>query len=105
MAGAIARRAAEIRATVPDLELAIDVVAEDTRSSAGLIDQRGDDANQCRLAGTIRPEQREEIALLDIQIHARERLHPVAVHLGQAADCQCLHGSGPERRAHARAAR
>ena len=37
------------------------------------------------------PEQREEIALLDVQVDALQRLHAVLVGLRQAADRERMH--------------
>ena len=67
------------------LELAVDVVAEHLDVAARLVDERGDDADDGRLAGAVRPEQREEIALLDFEIDALERLDAVFVDLGELA--------------------
>ena len=61
----------------------VDVVAEDLDLAAGLVDQRGDDADRGGLAGAVRPQQREEIALLHVQIDALEGLDAVLVGLGE----------------------
>ena len=66
-------------------EFAIDVVAEYLDVAAGLVDQGGHDADRRRLAGAIGAEQREEVALLDGQIDALERLDAVLVSLGELA--------------------
>jgi hypothetical protein len=50
------------------LELAIDIVTEHLDDAAGLVDQRGDDADGRGLAGAVRPQQGEEIALVDLEI-------------------------------------
>ena len=42
-----------------------------------LLDERGDDADRRGLAGAVRAEQREEIALLDVEVDAPERVHAV----------------------------
>ena len=74
------------------LELPIDVVAEHVGRAGALVDERGDDADERRLAGAVGSEQREEIALLDIEIDAFERLDTVLVGLGETANRQCIHG-------------
>ena len=65
------------------VELAVDVVAEDGDAAAALLDERHDDADGRRLAGAVRPEQREEIALGDVEVDAAQRLHAIRVGLGQ----------------------
>ena len=64
-----------------DRQLPVDVVAEHLDLAAGLVDQRGDDADRRGLARAVRPQQREEIALLDRQVDALERLDAVLVGL------------------------
>ena len=66
-------------------ELAVDVVAEHLDVAARLRDERGDDPDDGRLAGAVRPEQGEEIALVDLQIDALERLDAVFIYLGELA--------------------
>ena len=61
--------------------------------AAGLVDQRGDDADDGGLAGAVRPEQGEEIAFVDIQVDALERLDAVFVDLGELAKDEGLHKS------------
>src|SRR5437870_1171422 len=73
------------------LGLAVDVVAEDARFPAGLVDQRGDDADEGRLPGPVGTEQREEVAALDLEVDAAQRLHAVAVGLGQSPYRKCIH--------------
>ncbi len=75
------------------LELAIHVVAEDLDDAAGLVDQRGDDADDGGLAGAVRTEQREKIALRDLEIDAFERLDAVLVDLGELAKDEGVHRS------------
>ena len=69
-----------------------------TRASpGGLVDERGDDADQRGLAGAVGAEQREEIALLDVEVDALQRLDAVLVGLGESAYRECIHrrkGSG-----------
>ena len=56
-----------------------------------LVDQRGDDADERGLAGAVRPEQREEIALLDVEVDAFQGLHAILVGLDEAADGERIH--------------
>src|SRR6202162_2429747 len=67
--------------------------AEATGAAAALVDQRGDDADQRSLAGAVRTQQREEIALLDVQIDAAQRVHAILIGLRQSAGRQGKHGS------------
>ena len=63
-----------------------------TRASpAALVHQRGDDADQRGLARAVGAEQREEIALLDVEVDALQRLHAVLVDLGESAYRECIH--------------
>ncbi len=66
-------------------------MAEDGCLAGGLVDERGHDADQGGLAGAVGPEQREEIAHLDIQIDALQRLDAVLIGLGEAANRECIH--------------
>ena len=52
-----------------------DIVAEDPRRAAIGAGQPGQDRDQRRLAGAVRAEQAEELALPDDEVDARERLH------------------------------
>ena len=72
---------------------AVDVVAEHLDRAAGLVDERGDDADERGLAGAVRTQQREEIALLDLEIDTFERLDAVFVDLGELAKDEGLHRS------------
>ena len=74
-------------------ELAVEVVAEYLDGAAGLVDERGDDADEGRLAGAVRTQEREEIALLDLEIDAFERLDAVFVDLGELAEDEGVHRS------------
>jgi hypothetical protein len=74
-------------------QLAVDVVAEDFDGAAGLVDQRGDDADGGGLAGAVRSEQREEIALGDLEVDGFERFDAVFVSLGELAKDEGLHRS------------
>ena len=56
------------------VERAVDVVAEYRDLAAALGDERHDDADGGGLAGAVRPEQREEVALLDVEVDAAQRL-------------------------------
>ena len=78
-------------ATLGLLELPVDVITEDAGLAAGFAHQRGHDADQRRLAGTVRPEEREEIPFLDGEIDALQGLYAVAVGFGQALDGKRVH--------------
>src|SRR5262249_3115357 len=73
------------------LELALDVVAEHAHLTRGLAHERGNDADQRGLARAVRPEQREEIALLDVEVDAFQRLHTILIGLDEPADGQGIH--------------
>ena len=45
-----------------------------------------DDADQRRLAGAVRAEQREDLALVDVEVDRLQRLHARRIGLAQAAD-------------------
>src|SRR6185437_1577044 len=79
-------------ASLGSLQLPIDIVPKNASGTAGLIDEGGDDTDERRFTGAVGAEKREEIALLDIEVHALERLYPVFVGLGQSANRQCIHG-------------
>ena len=53
--------------------------------AAGLVDQRGGDADGRGLAGAVRPQQREKIALLDLEVDGFERFDAVFVDFGELA--------------------
>src|SRR5687768_11392771 len=72
-------------------ESEVDVVAEDRDGTAVILDHRHDDHDGGRLAGAVRPEQREEIAFRDVEVDAAQRLHAVGVGLGQPAYRERLH--------------
>ena len=57
----------------------------------GRRDDAADDADQRRLAGAVRAEQREDLALADLEVDALQRLQARGVGLGQA-------GNGDDRR-------
>ena len=48
------------------------------------------------------PEQREEIALLDVEVDALERLDAVLVGLGESANRECIHDESIGARARER---
>ena len=75
------------------LQLAVEVVAEHADGARGLVDQRGEDADQRGLAGAVRPEQCEEVPLLHVEIDPLEGLDTVLVGLRQSANRQCVHGA------------
>ena len=74
-------------------QLSVDVVAEYLDHAAGFIDQGGCDANQGGLAGAVWAQQREEIALVDVEIYRLERLDAVFVDLGELAENEGMHRS------------
>jgi hypothetical protein len=49
-------------------------------------DDAADDVDEGGLAGAVRPEQREDLALPDLQVDALQRLPPAGVGLGKALD-------------------
>jgi hypothetical protein len=61
---------------------------EDARIAARRVDQRGQDADQRRLARAVRPEQGEEVARLHAQRNALERFDAVGVSLSQLGDVE-----------------
>ncbi len=65
------------------LELGVEVVAEHADLARGLVDQRGDDADQRALAGAVRPQHREEVALFDLEIDALQGLDAILVGLDE----------------------
>src|SRR5262245_2594903 len=73
------------------VHLPVDVVAEHGDRAARFLDQGHDDADRGGLARTVRPEQREEVALGDVEVDAAQRLHAVREGLGHAADRERLH--------------
>src|SRR5690606_24154708 len=68
--------------------VAIQVVAEHVHRAAGLVHQRGKNADGGGLAGTIGAQQCVEVALGHVQIDAFQRLEAVTVNLGQLSDRQ-----------------
>ncbi len=74
-------------------KVALHTGAEYQRLAGGRVDQRGDDADQRRLAGAVGTEQREEIALLDVQRDALQRLDAVLVDFAEVLDFQRVHRS------------
>src|SRR5207302_11312206 len=60
-----------------------DVEAADPRRSAGRADRRRQHADRRRLAGTVRPEQAEDLARSDVEVDALHRLHVARVHLAK----------------------
>src|SRR5471032_3632781 len=63
-----------------------DVMAIDRYAALTRIGDAADDADQRGLAGAVRPQQREDLAAVDIQIDAIQRLETGAVGLGQIGD-------------------
>src|SRR6201999_2227598 len=66
------------RAVVAD-----DVVAVRAHAAARRVDDPADDADQRRLAGAVRPEQREDLTLLDLEIDLVERAKAGCVDLAE----------------------
>jgi len=69
------------------------------------VDQPAHDADERRLAGTVGPEQREDLAAPDLQRDVLQRLEARGVGLGKVRNLDhCLHGaiSAETRRAHPR---
>ena len=62
------------------------VDAEDPDGAGGLLDQPAHDADEGRLAGPVGPEQGEELAFLDLETDARQRLEAARVGLAQTLD-------------------
>ena len=75
------------------IQLAIDIVTEDTDLPSRLVHERSHDADERRLPGPIRSEEREKIALVDIEVHPSEGLHTVLVGFRQAPDGKRLHST------------
>ena len=81
-------------------DLVVDVVAEHRDVAAGLVDQRGDDADGGGLAGAVGAEQGAELAFLHLEIDAFERLDAVLVGLDEIVDAEGVHeriDGGPAR--------
>jgi hypothetical protein len=75
--------------------VAVDVVAEDGDASRRRTRQTGEDADQRRLAGAVRAEQAEELALLDVEADVVEGAHVAAsrgVGLGDVDERDGRHG-------------
>src|SRR3546814_20921307 len=54
-------------------KIAHGVVAEHADGALGGVDQAGNDADQRRLAGAVRPQQCEEFAAADLETRSEER--------------------------------
>ena len=54
------------------------------------LDQTGDRLQQRRLAGAVGAEQRDDLAFVDLEVHAEQHLHAVVVHV-DVADEEQLH--------------
>ena len=74
-----------------------EVVPVDHERAGVRLLEAGDDAERRRLSGRARPEQDEELAVLDLQVDAAERVHR-AVALGQPREAKLRHSTGPLRR-------
>jgi hypothetical protein len=75
------------------LELAVEVVSEHLDRAAGLVDERGDDADRGRLARAVRTQEREEIALRHGEVDTLECLDAVFVDLGELSKDEGVHRS------------
>jgi hypothetical protein len=60
-----------------------DVVPADPHAARAGLDDAADDADQCRLAGTVGAEQGEDLAAADVQADALQRLEPRRIGLGE----------------------
>jgi hypothetical protein len=72
-----------------DLPFVDHVLAADHRSAAIGQDQAREDLEERRLAGAVRPEESEDLPLLDVKIHSAQRLdalRPPERMLGKLAD-------------------
>ena len=56
-----------------------DVVPHDTRGAARRKGKAGDDADKGGLPRAVRPEEPEELAFRDFEVHAGERMHAAEV--------------------------
>jgi len=61
-------------------------VTADRHLAVSRRDDAADDVDQRGLAGAVRAEQREDLALLDLQVDALQRLAAAGVGLGEALD-------------------
>ena len=73
-------------------ELMVDAVSEDLDFTAGLVDERTNDADCRGLACTIGTEECIEIACFDSEVDSFQRLVAVRIGLGKFLDRQCSHG-------------
>ena len=63
-----------------------DVVPVDRDASLRRLDDPADDADERRLAGAVRAEQREDLAAADVEVDVLERLKSGCVGLGEIGD-------------------
>ena len=98
------RRDGELLRHQADPRPRLSVVADDVVAVGGDLalarrDDAADDRDQRRLAGAVRPEQREDLAAADIEIDVRQRLEAGRIGLRQVRDGDDrLHGNpGPRR--------
>ena len=76
-------------------EVAHDVVPVGRDLAGGRVDDAADDVDQRRLAGAVRPEQREDLAAADLEVDAFERLEARGIGLDQIDDGDDrLHAAG-----------
>jgi hypothetical protein len=83
----------------PDLLARLAIVLDDVESvdfdgTRAWIDDAADNADQCRLAGAVRPKQGEDFAALDVERDVLQGLGAVGVGLRQVTDDE-MHGSTP----------
>ena len=70
----------------------VEIVTEHLDAAAGLVHQRRQDADQRRLAGPIRTQQRKEIAFFDGEVDALQGLESIAIGLAKLASNERGHG-------------
>src|SRR4051812_11010209 len=75
-----------------------DVVPVGQNGAARRVDDAADDADQRRLPGAVRAEQREDLARIDSEIDALQRLEARGVGLGQIRDRDDRLHAGPDVR-------
>jgi hypothetical protein len=74
---------------------AVDALALEADLAGGRAHVAGDDVEQRRLAGAVRPDQRPDFARVGVEGHAGQRLEPGEMHR-QVTDLeQCAHASFP----------
>src|SRR4249919_123333 len=72
-----------------------DVVPIHVHRARACVDDAADDADQRGLAGAVRPEQREDLAAMDVEVDVLEGLEAAGVGLADVADGNDVVGHGP----------